>query len=251
VPAQRVNGSRHAADDGPDGAAGGRHGVAGPSGGGRRRAPEPDPEATGGGRRRAPEPGTEATGGGRRRAPEGVGAAVGPEPYGPRPDKVAVGLPGWLAPSGQVRPDPLTATAVTPAGWPPGAPPGPVGATRAADPDARRKALVAVVRLEWLVGVACFVGLAYGRTAPYTAGLLAGVIVVAAAYGRVRWQAATTRRPPDRDRVPTYAVVAAVVVAVVVVPAAMVGALTLARLAVVAAVTCATFAAVLIGRTGG
>jgi hypothetical protein len=206
-----------------------------PGGGGKRRAPEP---ATGG-RRRAPEPDpvAEPAGGGGRWAPNSAVAepAGGGRRPGERIGRGAVGLPGWLAPP----PGAVGAAAV------------PVGATRVADPDAWRKALVAVIRIEWLVGVACFVGLAYGRTAPYTAGLLAGAIVVAGAYARLRWQGAHTRRPPARDRVPTYAAVAAVAVAVVVVPAAMVGALTLARVAAVAAVTCATFAAMLIGRDAG
>jgi hypothetical protein len=106
------------------------------------------------------------------------------------------------------------------------------------------------VRVEWLLGVACFVGLAYPRTAPYTAGLLAGALVVAGAYGRLRWQSAAWRLP-DPDRVPTYAAVAAAATALVIIPAAMVGALTLARLAAVAAVTSATAASVLLARTVG
>ena len=127
----------------------------------------------------------------------------------------------------------------------------PPGATRAADPSAWRRGLITVVRIEWLVGVACFLGLAYARTAPYTAGLLAGALVVAGGYGRLRWQAARSaasagtgphphvrRRRRRGDRV-------------VIIPAAMVGALTLARLAAVAAVTCATVAAVLLARTAG
>jgi hypothetical protein len=127
----------------------------------------------------------------------------------------------------------------------------PLGATRVADPEAWHRGLITVVRIEWLVGVACFLGLAYARTAPYTAGLLAGALVVAGAYGRLRWRAIARRRPPEPDRIPTYAAVAAVATAVVIVPAAMVGALTLARLAAVAAVTCATVAAVLLARTVG
>jgi hypothetical protein len=127
----------------------------------------------------------------------------------------------------------------------------PAGATRVADPDAWRRGLIAVVRIEWLVGLACFLGLAYARTAPYTAGLLAGALVVAGAYGRVRWQGTAAGRPPEPDRLPTYAATAAAATAVVIIPAAMVGALTLARLAAVAAVTCATVAAVLLARTVG
>jgi hypothetical protein len=123
------------------------------------------------------------------------------------------------------------------------------GATRVADPEVWRRALIAVVRIEWLVGVVCFLGLAYPRTAPYTAGLLAGALVVAGAYGRIRWQSAPAWRPPDPDRVPTYVAVAAVATALVIIPAAMVGALTLARLAAVAAVTAATAAALLLART--
>jgi hypothetical protein len=117
--------------------------------------------------------------------------------------------------------------------------------------QAWHRALIAVVRVEWLVGVACFVGLAYPRTAPYTAGLLAGALVVAGAYGRLRWQSAPAWRPPEPDRIPTYAAVAAAATAVVIIPAAMVGALTLARLAAVAAVTSATAASVLLARTVG
>jgi hypothetical protein len=245
VPAARVGRSRHAApeDDEPST---GRHGA------GRRRAPEPGDtagDAPAGGRRRAAEP-DGAPAGGRRRAAEPDGAPAG----GRRQAReaavmTAVGLPGWLAPNGGARPDP------TAAGWPVGPPwPAgnvPVGATRAADPAGWRRELVAIVRAEWLVGLACFVGLAYARTAPYTAGLLAGLVVVAVAYGRVRWRAAGFGPPTPAERVPTYAAAVAVAAAVVVVPAAMLGALTLARLAVVAAVTCATFAAVLLGRTGG
>jgi hypothetical protein len=139
-----------------------------------------------------------------------------------------VGLPGWLGPS---------------------VPGVPVGATRVADPEAWRRTLIAIVRVEWWAGLVCFVGLAYPRTAPYTAGLLAGALVVAGAYGRLRWQAAPMRRPPDPDRIPTYAAVAAVATALVIIPAAMFGALMLARLAAVAAVTAATAAAVLLART--
>jgi hypothetical protein len=269
VPGARVGGSRHAAaeDDEPST---GRHGA-----GGRRRAPEPD-EAPAGGRRRAPEPDDapaagrrrasepgDAPAGGRRRAAESDDAPVSGRRRAAESDDApaggrrrareaavmtAVGLPGWLAPNGGARPDP-TAT-----GWPVGPPrPAgnvPVGATRAADPARWRRELVAIVRAEWLVGLACFVGLAYARTAPYTAGLLAGLVVVAVAYGRVRWRAGLGP-PSPAERIPTYAAGVAVAAAVVVVPAAMLGALTLARLAAVAAVTCATFAAVLLGRTGG
>jgi hypothetical protein len=123
--------------------------------------------------------------------------------------------------------------------------------TRVADPAAWRRGLIAVVRLEWVVGVVCFVGLAYARTAPYTAGLLAGALVVAGAYVRLRWQGTAARRPPEPDSVPTYAAVAALATAVVIIPAAMAGALTLARLAAAAAVTCATVASVLLARTVG
>jgi hypothetical protein len=125
----------------------------------------------------------------------------------------------------------------------------PTGATRVTDPETWRRGLITVVRIEWLVGVVCFLGLAYARTAPYTAGLLAGALVVAGAYGRLRWQSVAARRPPEADRIPTYAAVVAVATAVVIIPAAMAGALTLARLAVVAAVTAATLAAVVLART--
>jgi hypothetical protein len=148
-----------------------------------------------------------------------------------------VGLPAWLGPSGTARGPDGRARAV------------PTGATRVADPEAWRRGLIALVRIEWLVGVACFLGLAYARTAPYTAGLLTGALVVAGAYGRLRWQSVAARRPPEADRIPTYAAVVAVATAVVIIPAAMAGALTLARLAVVAAVTAATLAAVVLART--
>jgi hypothetical protein len=145
----------------------------------------------------------------------------------------AAGLPAWLGPSG------ARGRAV------------PAGATRVADPQAWRRGLIAVVRIEWLVGIACFLGLAYPRTAPYTAGLLAGALVLLGAYGRVRWRPLARLRPPEADRTPTYAAVAAVATALVIIPAAMAGALTLARLAAVAAVTSATVAAVLLARIVG
>jgi hypothetical protein len=242
---------------------------------GRRRAADPDDAVPTSGRRRAPDVDDSAalpTGGRRRAADPGrsrhaapaahnearggrhsLGATPGGRPV-PQPGP-AVTAVGWPA----ADPGPAS-TAV--GGWPAAAPGGwpaaegwggsvPVGATRVAGPWGWRRGLITVVRVEWLVGIACFVGLAYGRVAPYTAGLLAGALVVAGAYGRVRWQSAHTRRPPDPDRLPTYAAAAAVVTAVVVVPAAMAGALTVARFASVAAVTCATAAAVLMGRTAG
>jgi hypothetical protein len=175
----------------------------------------------------------EPTVGGSRPAQEPVGWGGAPWPVGEARRGPAVGLPGWLGPNV------------------PGTRDVPVRATRVADPEAWRRALIAVVRVEWLAGLLCFVGLAYPRTAPYTAGLLAGALVVAGAYGRLRWQAVPMRRPPDPDRIPTYAAVAAVATALVIIPAAMFGALTLARLAAVAAVTAATAAAVLLARTAG
>jgi hypothetical protein len=250
VPAPGGGGSRHAADEEATGA---RHGAEEPVSG-RRRARDtaaglpawlgprgssrPDPTAP------PPWPPTAVD----RPSPSSVGApAPGPagwhaaEPQGAPPATE----PG---PGRRPGPDPAAATG----GWPAAmAAPGavPVGATRVVDPGGWRRGLITVVRVEWLVGVACFLGLAYGRLAPYTAGLLAGALVVAGAYGRLRWQAAHTRRPPDPDRLPTYAAAAAVLTAVAVVPAAMAGALDVARLATVAAVTCATVAAVLLGRT--
>ena len=272
VPQPRANGSRHAAPDHRDPSPRGRHGVAEqPSGaptsdprapawptpGGRRRAPDtaaPEPAAgsprggvptdaasAGSGWAGAPAPGS-AAGSSWAGAAAGSGwggaaaegtAWVGRERPGHPRRAPAVGLPGWLGPSAT-----------------PGAPDVPVGASRVADPQAWRRPLVAVVRVEWLLGVVCFVGLAYPRTAPYTAGLLAGALVVAGAYGRLRWQSAPTRRPPEPDRIPTYAAVTAVATALVIIPAAMVGALTLARLAAVAAVTSATAASVLLARSG-
>ncbi len=284
----RANGSRHAAPDEdapasgrhgvPEPSRAGRRRaaevdpdrpVAPPPATGRRRAPEerhPAPAAapSSGGRRRAREDAPVVSpAAGTAPAPDGgsapgldggpvtavwAGAGTAPGPGGgpavwPVPGSAAagevqrgtaVGLPAWLGPSAATRgPDGARV---------------PPRATRAADPEAWRRGLVTVVRIEWLVGVACFLGLAYARTAPYTAGLLAGALVVAGGYGRLRRRAATLRRPPEPDRIPTYAAVAAVATAVVIIPAAMVGALTLARLAAVAAVTCATVAAVLLAR---
>ena len=170
----------------------------------------------------------------------GVWPAAGSAAAGEVQRGTAVGLPAWLGPSAATRGRDRARV--------------PPGATRVVDPSAWRRGLITVVRIEWLVGVVCFLGLAYARTAPYTAGLLAGALVVAGAYGRLRWQGSilrTLRRPPEPARIPTYAAVAAVATAVVIIPAAMVGALTLARLAAVAAVTCATVAAVLLARTAG
>jgi len=253
VPA--ANGSRHAAPEDPPS---GRHGVPSPPGGdsgwsvapqpatGRRRAPE-DTESSpqpSGGRRRAPEDGpptaawmtapAPGTDGGAATAvwPAGTAAASGGA-VGDVRRPAAAGLPGWLGPSG--RRDSAA----------------PTGATRIADPTAWRRGLIRVVRIEWLVAIACFLGLAYARTTPYTAGLLAGALVVVGAYGRVRWRPLARLRPPEPDRIPTYAAVAAMATAVVIIPAAMAGALTLARLAAVAAVTSATVAAALLARLVG
>src|SRR6185312_4104264 len=250
-----ANASRHAS---PEDRPSGRHGVPSPPGGdsawslapqpatGRRRAPE-DTESSpqpSGGRRRAPEDGpptatwmtvpAPAGDGGPATAvwPVGTAAASGGAVEDVR-RPAAAGLPGWLGPSG--RRDRAA----------------PTGATRIADPTTWRRGLIRVVRIEWLVGIACFLGLAYARTAPYTAGLLAGALVVVGAYGRVRWRPLVRLRPPEPDRIPTYASVAAVATAVVIIPAAMAGALTLARLAAAAAVTSATVAAVLLARLVG
>ena len=250
-----ANGSRHAA---PDDSPSGRHGVPSPPGGdpgwplaprpatGRRRAPEETESAPqpSGGRRRAPEDGpptatwmtapAPAPDGGPATAvwPVGAAAASGGA-VGDVRRPAAAGLPGWLGRSG-----PRDRAAST-------------GASRIADPAAWRRGLIRVVRIEWLVGIACFLGLAYARTAPYTAGLLAGALVVVGAYGRVRWRPLARLRPPEPDRIPTYAAVAAVATAVVIIPAAMAGALTLARLGAAAAVTSATVAAVLLARLVG
>jgi hypothetical protein len=175
------------------------------------------------GRRRAPEAGPGA-------APEGAAGVV----------TTAAGIPAWLAPSAG-RPDPRVHVGAN--GWPttpPRGTPVPVGATRALDPDRWRRELVLIVRTEWLAGVAGVIGLGFARTAPYTAGLLAGAVVVAAAYGRLRWQALGA--PPTPHRTTAYVAVLTVLVALAAAPAAAVGALTLARLAVIAAVTCATYA---------
>lgn len=192
-----------------------------------RRAPEPD--QPGSGRRRAPEPDPQfapPTQGGRRRAPEAA----------PPSTTTAVGFPAWLTPAPY---DPLTPEQ-----------PVPTGATRVAPTsNGWRPALIAVVRIEWLLTVACYVGLAFARVAPYTAGALAGLAVALGAYGRLRWQSARTRRPPAADRPATALAVAAAVATIVVVPAAMFGALTAARAGAIAAVTCATAAAVLVRRT--
>jgi hypothetical protein len=253
--APEASGSRHAV---PDDSPSGRHGVPSPPGGnpglplaprpatGRRRAPEDTESApqTSGGRRRAPEDGpptatwmtapAPAADRGPPTAvwPEGIAAASGGAVADVR-RPAAAGLPGWLGPSG-----PRDHSA-------------PTGATRIADPETWRRGLIRVVRIEWLVGIACFLGLAYARTAPYTAGLLAGALVVVGAYGRVRWRPLAHLRPPEPDRIPTYAAVAAVATAVVIVPAARAGALTLARLAAAAAVSSATVAAVLLARLVG
>jgi len=255
-------GSRHAAPEDPP--ATGRHGVPEPSTG--RRIPAAlewpaEPRPSTGGRRRAREdsaatavwPGASAGDGALATAVRGVSThgaeAAWPEAAGSagsagsggagEVQRSAVGLPGWLGPVG---PTP------GPDGWARAAS---TGATRVADPVAWRRGLIAVVRIEWLVGVLCFLGLAYARTAPYTAGLVAGALIVAGAYGRLRWKAGTVRRPPEAHRVPTYAAIAAVGTAVVIIPAAMAGALPLARVATVAAVTCATVAAVLLARPVG
>jgi hypothetical protein len=250
-----ANGSRHAA---PDDSPSGRHGVPSQPGGdpgrplaprpptGRRRAPEDTESAPqpSGGRRRAPEDGpptatwmtapAAAADGGPPTAvwPVGTAAASGGAVADVR-RPAAAGLPGWLGPSA-----PRDRAA-------------PTGATRISDPEAWRRGLIRVVRIEWLVGIACFLGLAYARTAPYTAGLLAGALVVVGAYGRVRWRPLVRLRPPEPDRIPTYASVAGVATSVVIIPAAMAGALTLARLAAAAAVTSATVAAVLLARLVG
>jgi hypothetical protein len=250
-----ANGSRHAA---PDDSPSGRHGVPAQPGGdpgrplaprpptGRRRAPEDTESAPqpSGGRRRAPEDGpptatwmtapAAAADGGPPTAvwPVGTAAASGGAVADVR-RPAAAGLPGWLGPSA-----PRDRAA-------------PTGATRISDPEAWRRGLIRVVRIEWLVGIACFLGLAYARTAPYTAGLLAGALVVVGAYGRVRWRPLVRLRPPEPDRIPTYASVAGVATSVVIIPAAMAGALTLARLAAAAAVTSATVAAVLLARLVG
>ena len=220
-----------------------------PGSGGRRRATEllPDrPVAPGsGGRRRAPDDSGPATpvwpeagsAGGPGTAVWPVGAGTPGRDAAREAGEVrrgrAVGLPAWLGPTG-------TRGRAEPA-----------GASRAADPATWRPGLITVVRVEWLAGVACFLGLAYPRTAPYTAGLLAGALVVLGAYGRLRWRSTARLRPPEPDRTPGYAAVAAVTTAVVIIPAAMAGALTLARLAAAAAVTAATVAAVLLARTDG
>ena len=200
---------------------------------GRRRAPEPDPLPTG--RRRAPDPDQQfapPTQGGRRRAPEP------PAPTAAPPLTTTAVGPAWPAPAPY---DPLTP-----------AQPVPTGATRVVPTsDGWRPALIAVVRIEWLLTVACYVGLAFARVAPYTAGALAGLAVALGGYGRLRWQSARTRRPPPRDRPATALAIAAAVATIVVVPAAMFGALTAARAAAIAAVTCATVAAVLLRRTPG
>ena len=250
-----ANGSRHAA---PDDSPSGRHGVPAQPGGdpgrplaprpptGRRRAPEDTESAPqpSGGRRRAPEDGpptatwmtapAAAADGGPPTAvwPVGTAAASGGAVADVR-RPAAAGLPGWLGPSA-----PRDRAA-------------PTGATRISDPEAWRRGLIRVVRIEWLVGIACFLGLAYARTAPYTAGLLAGALVVVGAYGRVRWRPLVRLRPPEPDRIPTYASVAGVATSVVIIPAAMAGALTLARFAAAAAVTSATVAAVLLARLVG
>jgi hypothetical protein len=213
---------------------------------GRRRAAERE-EPTGGGRRRAPEPASPEFNGvpvpRRHAAPDDTGG-TGAVPSWQRPPEPvptsAVGIPAWLAPT----PTPATTTRYGP-------PAVPVGATRVPTADGWHRGLITVVRIEWLLAVAVYLGLAFDRVAPYAAGAWAGVGVALGAYGRLRWQAARTRRPPQPDRLPTIAAGLAAAAGVVVVPAAMFGALTAARAGAIAAVTCATIAAVLLARIRG
>jgi hypothetical protein len=122
-----------------------------------------------------------------------------------------------------------------------------VGATRwETGPDPWRRGLIAVVRLEWILGVVVYLGLVSDRLAPYTSGALTGVAVLLGGYARIRWLTARTKRPPAADRVSTAVAAAAAALTLLVVPAVMIGALTAARTAAVAAVTAATIAATLL-----
>jgi hypothetical protein len=126
------------------------------------------------------------------------------------------------------------------------------------DPEASwRTAATLAVRVQWLVAVACYFGLAYDRTAPYSVGALTGAIVVLGAFGWLRWQAqpasvrtAAARLPrTDRRARSIVLLTAAGALALLgVAPAAMLGELPAARAAVVVSVVATTAAAVAAGR---
>ncbi|CAA9218974.1 MAG: hypothetical protein AVDCRST_MAG41-406, partial [uncultured Corynebacteriales bacterium] len=109
-----------------------------------------------------------------------------------------------------------------------------------------RRELHTALRAEWVLALAAYIGLAYPRSAPYTAGAVAGVAVLLGAYGWTRWP--TLPRPERADRLPTALVAAAAVALTAVIPTAMLGALPAARVAAIVAVTCATAAALTLGR---
>jgi hypothetical protein len=135
---------------------------------------------------------------------------------------------------------------------------GPGGGPVGRDPEwAWRSGVALVLRVQWLVAVAAYLGLAYRRTAPYTVGALTGVLVLLGAFGWLRWQAeppalrAAVARLPRVDRRAAVIVLLAGAGAlglVGIVPAAMLGELPAARVAVVLAVLATTGAAVAAGR---
>jgi tetratricopeptide (TPR) repeat protein len=123
--------------------------------------------------------------------------------------------------------------------------------------DDLRVGFVRWVRAQWLFGVATYLGLAYGESAPYLAGALTLVLVLLGAFGRLRWQAlpeavrAEIVRLPRQDpgaRLLVGLALAGALGIVVVVPASMLGALAAARLASIASVTVTAAAAVLVAR---
>ena len=155
--------------------------------------------------------------------------------------------------SGPIRADlPLTFRAVTG-----GLPPDPGRTARGGFEGAWQAAVALAIRVEWLVAVACYLGLAYDRTAPYAVGVLTGTLVVLGALGWLRWQAqpaavryAVARLArTDRRAGLVVALAAAGALALFgVVPAAMLGRLGAARAAVVLAAAATTAAAVAAAR---
>ena len=127
----------------------------------------------------------------------------------------------------------------------PGPFPGPAGRAAVA-PGGWRRELHSVLRAEWILALAAYVGLVYQCSAPYTAGAVAGVAVLLGAYGWTRRR--TPPRPEPADRLPTALVAVAALALAAVIPTAMLGAMSGARVAAVLAVTCATAAALAVAR---
>jgi hypothetical protein len=177
--------------------------------------------------------------GGRRRAAEERVPGGGQAGIAPAPGSVTGATPpgGWA-------PERVVEHAFGMGAPGPGAEPRPAGATVA--PGGWRRGLRTVLRLEWLLALAAYVGLVYPTTAPYTAGAVAGLGVLLCAYGWTRRH--TMPRPERADRLPTALVAAAAAALAVVIPAAMLGAMSGARAAAIAAVTSATAAALALGR---